>query len=98
MHINVLNEKTDGNRPLRASEIKSNVPRLAEDIKGINPDRIVALGKTAARALTLLGIPFCEMPHPSGCNRKLNDPAYVQQKIKELTEFCNRVSSDTNLN
>jgi uracil-DNA glycosylase len=88
VHINVLNEKTENNRPLKTSEIKSNLTRLAEDIKATSPTRIVALGKTAAKALTLLQLDFYEMPHPSGRNRKLNDPAYVQEKVKGLLEFC----------
>lgn len=94
VHVNVLNKKTEDNRPLKRGEIKANLDRLAEDIRGLAPTRIVALGKTAVTALTLLGEKFYEMPHPSGRNRLLNDPAFVQQKIKELTEFCNRVSSD----
>lgn len=83
-----MNQKTEGNRPLKASEIRENASRLAGEIKGINPDRIVALGKTAATALTLLGLAFYEMPHPSGRNRLLNDPAFVEQKIKGLAQFC----------
>lgn len=94
VHINVSNEKTEGNRALKQSEIKASLERLSEDIKRIAPVRIVALGKTATRALTLLQLTFYEMPHPSGMNRLLNDPAYVAQKIKELTEFCNQVSSN----
>ena len=94
IHVNVLNKKTENNRPLKTSEIKENLERLAEDVRCCAPDRIVALGKTAAKALTLLGLEFFEMPHPSGCNRLLNDKEFIAQKIKELTEFCNRVSSD----
>lgn len=97
-HINVMNKKTERNRPLNKQDINANLERLAEDIRCIAPDRVVALGKTAAQALTLLRIEFYEMPHPSGLNRKLNDPEYVAQKIKELTKFCNRVSSNIDSN
>jgi uracil-DNA glycosylase len=92
MHINVLNKKTENNRPLKASEIKENIGLLAENIKVINPTRIVALGKTASKALTLLQVDFYEMPHPSGRNRLLNDPKYVEEKIKGLVQFCNQTS------
>jgi uracil-DNA glycosylase len=94
VHINVSNEKTEGNRPLKQSEIKASLGRLAEDISRIAPARIVALGKTATRALTLLQVPFFEMPHPSGMNRLLNDPKYVEEKIKRLTEFLSPVSPE----
>jgi len=88
IHLNVLNKKTEGNRPLKASEIKMNLERLALDIKGTSPTHIIALGKTAAKALTLLGVEYYEMPHPSGRNRLLNDPEYVAGKVKGLVEYC----------
>jgi uracil-DNA glycosylase len=93
-----MNQKTAENRPLTQEEIETSLERLASDINGLYPTKIVALGKTAAKALTLLGVAFYEMPHPSGRNRKLNDKEFVSQKIKELTEFCNKVSSDINSN
>lgn len=88
MAINVQNEKTEDNRPLTKSEIKANLPRLAEDIRIINATKVVALGKTAAAALSAIGISFYEMPHPSGCNRLLNDKEFVAGKIKGLIEYC----------
>ena len=88
MHINVLNKKTENNRPLKISEIGGNLEQLKSQLNIISPNRIIALGKTAARALTLLGVDFFEMPHPSGRNRLLNDRAYVEEKIKALTEYC----------
>ena len=92
IYINVLDKKTEGNRPLKLKEIKSNLDRLAEDINRIAPTRIIALGKTSSTALTLLGLKFFELPHPSGCNRLLNNPIYVSQKIKKLVEYCNPTS------
>ena len=85
-YVNVLDQKTDSNRPLKTSEIRSSLPRLLKDIS--EADKIIALGKTAAKALSMAGIKFCEMPHPSGRNRLLNDPAYVEQKIKSLLQYC----------
>jgi len=84
---NVANFKTQDNKPLKVSEIRENLPYLQVTIGAFAPDKIVALGKTAAKALTLLQVPFLEMPHPSGRNRQLNDPEYVVQKLKELKEF-----------
>jgi uracil-DNA glycosylase len=93
MHINVLNKKTEGNRPLRISEVGGNLEQLKSQLNTISADKVIALGKTAARALTLLGVEFFEMPHPSGRNRKLNDKEYVDGKIKELIDFCSTSSS-----
>lgn len=89
MHTNVLDKKTDDNRPLKKSEISANLDDLRSKIDSIKPDRLVALGKTAAAALQLLGVDFYEMPHPSGRNRMLNDPSYVAEKVRGLTEFVN---------
>jgi uracil-DNA glycosylase len=93
MHINVLNQKTEKNRPLTGAEVKAALPRLAMDVKGA--DKIVALGKTAAKALSKLGVEFYEMPHPSGCNRLLNDPKFVEQKVKGLLEYCSQAGQNT---
>lgn len=65
------------------------MPLLKSKIDDIKPLRIVALGKTAEKALTLLGIPHFAMPHPSGRNRQLNDPEYLSKKIKGLQNYCN---------
>jgi uracil-DNA glycosylase len=89
MHINVLNNKTENNRPLKKSEINASLEKLAEKIAIIQPDKIVALGKTAAIALKLLNEKFYEMPHPSPRNRQLNDSEYINQKINKMREYCN---------
>lgn len=92
VHLNVLNKKTEKNRPLKKSEIKLNLERLDNDIKALAPSYIVALGKTAATALSMLEVKYFEMPHPSGRNRLLNDPEYVARKVKELKEYCSSSS------
>lgn len=89
VHINVLNKPTENNRPLKASEIAYCTKRLSDDIISIKPDRIIALGKSAAKALNKIGECYYEMPHPSGRNRLLNDPEYVAAKVKGLVEYCN---------
>src|ERR1035437_1765012 len=55
IHINVLNKKTEANRPLKQVEIVSSLDRLAEDIRCIAPTKIVTLGKTASKAVSMLG-------------------------------------------
>lgn len=88
VHVNVLDKKTPDNRALTKSEIVMNLEDLKSKLDGINPNYIVALGKTAETALTLLQKQFYAMPHPSGCNRLLNDKEFVDQKLKGLAEFC----------
>jgi len=86
-YLNVANYPTPGNRPLKASEIKAALESLQYRIDGICPDKIIALGKTAEKALTLLGVEFYAMPHPSGLNRQLNDPAFIREKINGLSIY-----------
>lgn len=92
IYINVLSKKTPENRPLLKSEIINSLSLLKEDIAGIKPDKIIALGKTASTALTLLGVDFLEMPHPSGRNRLLNNKEYVNEKIAQLRSYVIRSS------
>jgi uracil-DNA glycosylase len=86
-YANISDNQTQANRPLSSTEIKENLPRLKDKITAINPWRIVALGKAAEKALTLLHCNFYAMPHPSGLNRQLNDPKFVEEKIKGLREY-----------
>ena len=85
---NVLLRKTEDNRPLIRSEAAEAQASLAERIRKVDPDRIVALGKCAASALDKMRLNFLAMPHPSGLNRALNDKDYVADKIAELRMWC----------
>ena len=82
--LNVSDNPTDKNRPLTSSELRSALPSLEDKLRHYENARVVALGKTAAKALNLLGITFYEMPHPSGLNRKLNCKIYVETMLKGL--------------
>jgi uracil-DNA glycosylase len=84
-HINVSDEKTPGNRPLSISEIKKALGSLSIKLQGA--DRVVAVGKTAAKAMDMTGIAFMEIPHPSGLNRKLNDPQFVEEQLEKLKKY-----------
>jgi uracil-DNA glycosylase len=92
-YANIANEKTDNNRPLKVSEIRANLPRLAIEVS--NADRVVAVGRAAAKALTMLGAKFYELPHPSGRNHLLNNPTYIAQKVKNLLEYCSQEGLNT---
>jgi uracil-DNA glycosylase len=88
IYINVVNKKTQDNRPLKQSEIKEALPDLISTINAINPDKIITLGKTAENALRMIGNKsFHTMPHPSGRNRKLNDPVYVEAVIGAMYDY-----------
>ena len=69
--INIRDEKTPKNRPLRVSEIRGALPQVREKIAGYT--KVIALGKTADKALNMLGnVDYFEAPHPSGLNRFWN--------------------------
>ena len=85
--LNVSNAPTPGNRPLTVGEITNALIGLEGRISAVNPDKIITLGKTAEKALTLLRMQHYAMPHPSGLNRLLNDKEYVTEKINGLRDY-----------
>ena len=53
--MNVANYTTPGNRPLKTTEIKAELDRLRSEIDDLGENvKIIALGKTAEKALTRL--------------------------------------------
>ena len=84
---NLANQPTPNNRALTMKEIKGRLSMLKLVLHQHEGTPVVAVGKTAATALTLLGVSFYEMPHPSGLNRLLNDPEYVAGKINGLRDY-----------
>lgn len=58
------------------------------NLKKHNCDRIITVGKVAQKIIApLTKLPILNIPHPSGLNRKLNDPKIEQQIIQNLKEF-----------
>lgn len=88
LYENIVSQKTENNRPLNSNEMAHATASLLERIIRINPTRLVALGKSAAKVLEGLDLKYLEMPHPSGMNRKLNDKVYTAEKIRALREYC----------
>lgn len=84
---NVSPFTTPNNRPLTTTEIRESSERLKMLVAIHDGAKIVALGRTAEKALRMIGEKFYAMPHPSGKNRKLNDKAYVEEKIKGLRNY-----------
>jgi uracil-DNA glycosylase len=94
---NVSIHTTPNNRPLTYKEIKREAffLNLRLDLyKDAGGWRYVAIGKSAAAALTILSLDFYEMPHPSGLNRQLNDPKFVAEKINGLAFWANPLKID----
>ena len=91
--INVCDTKTKKNKSLSVSDIKVSLTALKAKIDAIKPTHVVALGKTAEKALTLLQLNFYAMPHPSGCNRVCNDKDLIAEKIKGLELFVQSPSN-----
>lgn len=85
--LNVSNEITPNNRPLTKIEVMKSLAGLHYRLACADGTKVVALGKTAEFALTLLGVDHYAMPHPSGLNRQLNDKAFVAEKIKGLSDY-----------
>jgi hypothetical protein len=50
-------------------------------------DKLVALGNNVSKFLKEHGIEHYKLDHPSGKNRKFNDPKYEKQMLKELKEW-----------
>ena len=88
--INLFDYKTDGNNPIKIKDLRESTSRinsLMSQYKGIP---IIGLGRLVARGLNLVDVNFHECPHPSGLNRKLNDPQYVEQMLKETEDYVRR--------
>lgn len=50
-------------------------------------NKVLALGNIASKILTLADIPHFKLPHPSGRNRKLNSPTYVEEQLNKCREY-----------
>lgn len=53
---------------------------------------IVALGLEASKRLNRFGIEHFTLPHPSGLNRKINDPEAIQNALSDCQEYIDKVS------
>ena len=95
LFMNVSDAKTQANKPLSAAQIKDSIPSLKEKLDRYPTARVVALGKTAEKALSILNIRFLALPHPSGMNRMLNDPETVRLTKENLKSFSSGYNSIT---
>lgn len=54
---------------------------------GGNATKVVALGKTAEKALTAIVVDYYALCHPSPLNRILNHPAHLETLLKGCREY-----------
>jgi uracil-DNA glycosylase len=87
LFMNVSDVKTQSNKPLSTAQIKGSLSSLKEKLDQYPKARVVALGKTAEKALSMLNVHFLALPHPSGMNRMLNDPDTVRLTKENLKSF-----------
>lgn len=85
--MNIYNGKTHENRPPSLKSIKNPSGDVILQLMSFKNHKIVTVGKVAESVLNQLGLSFLAMPHPSGRNRLLNDPKYVEGKIKTLRDY-----------
>lgn len=52
-------------------------------------DKVICLGNIPARWCRLLSIDYIKVPHPSGVNRKWNDPATEPETIEQIRNYLN---------
>lgn len=93
--LNVAQYPTENNRPLSKKEIAEAVSQLRKEIMPFYEAgyKIVALGRTAGEAVSkCYSFIHIELPHPSGRNRKLNDPQYVEEEIERLRLYSDQAS------
>jgi hypothetical protein len=93
--LNVSDIVTLKNKPIKLSEMDLSL-LLIKLSPYLYKYPIVALGDTATRALTRSEISHATMSHPSGRNRNLNDPRFVEAKLMLLADFINKYKSDGN--
>jgi len=85
-YVNVSDEPTEYNKPLKSSEINSCLQTLKTKLK--NADKIITVGKTADKACCLLNLDHFVMPHPSGRNRILNDHSRIATMVAKLRTWA----------
>lgn len=88
-YVNLVDEKTEGNKKLSRTKIKQNIWRIKATLK--EAPNMIACGKTAVLGLKMAGfeegVHFFEMPHPSGLCRFWNDKKAGEEKVKEMHEW-----------
>jgi len=87
IYINLVDYKTEGNKPLSNKVIKLELNNIKQKFHEIRDFKIIAFGKTASYGLNLARIEHFALPHPSGLCRFWNDKSASEAKIMEMFEW-----------
>jgi hypothetical protein len=72
-YMNILDIKTENNKPLSMKDIKSNISSIRDKFLDHAPYKVVSFGSIASKTLSMLNVQHYSMPHPSGRCRVWND-------------------------
>lgn len=79
-----MNVIPDAESPKKTSEVEWD---FVSELQNYPESKIVALGEFPSMVLRRLGIKHHRIPHPSGRNRTLNDPRFVEQVLSECRRY-----------
>jgi uracil-DNA glycosylase len=93
IYRNAVKQVTPNNRPLNTKELVEASRDLALEEIIAEPDAWIAVGNSAAKALsfTKTKLPILKIPHPSGKCRKLNDPNAVNKLKQDLQRLISGI-------
>lgn len=80
------------NQKYKKIDVEVAVERINHYMNLIKPNKVIALGKMAAKVLKKANIDHFELPHPSGLNRKLNDIEWLQEELRKASDYIYDVS------
>lgn len=86
-YINVLDIKTENNKPLSTRDIKENLQSIRDRFADHKEYKVVSFGRFASKALSMIGVVHYSMPHPSGRCRVWNDGALSEKLRSEMFEW-----------
>lgn len=81
--INVSDKRTPHKVKLKKSEYQ--LRKLL--LKSKKYDKVIALGNTAADALSILGVNYHKIDHPSPINRRLQNNDYVEAMLEQCKTY-----------
>jgi DNA polymerase len=83
----VVKHKTPQNRKPKSDEIKACMPYLIQQIREINPDIIVLMGKVAWKTPPQKGITYIKTYHPAAAMRFPRFKEKFETDLKKLGEM-----------
>lgn len=75
------------NQKYKKADVEVAISRVKNYMEMIKPQKVIALGKMAAKVLKKANIEHFELPHPSGLNRKLNNVEWLQEELHKARNY-----------